>query len=345
MTDDKEQVTPESKRRSHSLFAPLVLIAAGVLFLLDNLGLIPPLDWSGALRFWPLLLIFLGLNLLVVQVRRPIGTFLSLLVGLAAIATFGYLLLAGAPEQVAGRDLSGPDAQAFPVAIPADGVDEAEIRLNLSNYASSVNASATEALVSGTIWTTGEPKIVSEVDRGVAEVTLGEEASASSFFNPFEWIDDGETHQWEFVLNQDIPTDLRVDVGNGSLEADLGELTLTRLEIDGGNGSTSANLPPGSYEVFVEGNNGSLRLTLPDDGRQRIELDGGNGSARVYLPDGVQARIEFDEGNGSVSADERFEQVSGDNERGALETAEYEEGSGVLLRVNSGNGSVSITEP
>lgn len=345
MSDEKEQVAPDSKRHSQSLFAPLVLIAAGVLFLLDNLDLIPPLDWSSLLRFWPLLLIFLGLNLLVVQFRRPIGTFLSLLVGLAAIATFGYLLLAGAPEQVAGRDLSGPDAQAFAVSIPADGVDEAEIRLNLTNYASSVSASGGEALVSGTIWTTGEPVIESEVDQGAAEVTLGERTSASSFFNPFGWVGSDEPREWAFVLNHDIPTDLRVDVGNGSLDADLVGMTLARLEIEGGNGSASAILPAGSYEVSVEGDNGSLRLTLPDDGRQRIELDGGNGSARVYLPDGVQARIEFDEGNGSVSADERFEQVSGDDERGALETAGYEEGSGVLLRVNSGNGSISITEP
>jgi hypothetical protein len=345
MSDEKEQVAPDPKRHSQSLFAPLVLIAAGVLFLLDNLDLIPPLDWSSLLRFWPLLLIFLGLNLLVVQFRRPIGTFLSLLVGLAAIATFGYLLVVGAPGQVAGRDLSGPDAQAFTVSIPADGVDEAEIRLNLTNYASSVSASGGEALVSGTIWTTGEPVIESEVDQGAAEVTLGERTNASSFFNPFGWVGSDEPREWAFVLNHDIPTDLRVDVGNGSLEADLVGMTLARLEIEGGNGSASAILPAGSYEVSVEGDNGSLRLTLPDDGRQRVEVDGGNGSVRIYLPDGVPARIEFDEGNGNISADERFEQVSGDDERGALETAGYEEGAGVFLRVNSGNGSISVTEP
>jgi hypothetical protein len=86
------------RRGSRSLFAPVVLIAAGVFFLLDNLGMVADLDWPAALRFWPLLLIFLGLNVLVTQLRPPLGSFLSLLVALAAVGVFGYLLLAGSPD-------------------------------------------------------------------------------------------------------------------------------------------------------------------------------------------------------------------------------------------------------
>lgn len=94
MSEEKldETVVTEPRRGSRSLFAPLALIGLGVIFLLDNLNLVPALDWSAALRYWPLALIFLGLNILVTQVRRPLGTLLSLVVSLAALGVFAYLL-------------------------------------------------------------------------------------------------------------------------------------------------------------------------------------------------------------------------------------------------------------
>jgi TM2 domain-containing membrane protein YozV len=48
---------------------PVVLIVIGVLFLLDNLGLLPLAD---VLRFWPLLLIGLGVYLLYARMSGPV---------------------------------------------------------------------------------------------------------------------------------------------------------------------------------------------------------------------------------------------------------------------------------
>lgn len=48
-------------RRQRSLFGPLLLIAIGVLFLLRNFGVIPrPAFWLWFARYWPILLIVLG---------------------------------------------------------------------------------------------------------------------------------------------------------------------------------------------------------------------------------------------------------------------------------------------
>jgi hypothetical protein len=46
-----------------SVFAPLVLIVLGVLFLLSNLGMLPHLGPLFA-RWWPLILIVAGVSLL-----------------------------------------------------------------------------------------------------------------------------------------------------------------------------------------------------------------------------------------------------------------------------------------
>ena len=55
--------------RSRSLFAPLVIIAVGVLFLLSNLGLVPALGPLFA-RWWPVLLIVVGLYQLTQRERK-----------------------------------------------------------------------------------------------------------------------------------------------------------------------------------------------------------------------------------------------------------------------------------
>jgi len=46
-----------------SIFAPVVLVALGVLFLLSNLGLLPHLGPLFA-RWWPLILIAVGVSML-----------------------------------------------------------------------------------------------------------------------------------------------------------------------------------------------------------------------------------------------------------------------------------------
>ena len=104
MAEDKaEDKVVERRRTSRSVFGPVVLIAVGVFFLLQNLNVLPPLNWPAALQFWPLALVFVGVNVLVVQARPPLGTLLSLFVALAAVGVFGYLLLSGAPDQTLRR--------------------------------------------------------------------------------------------------------------------------------------------------------------------------------------------------------------------------------------------------
>ncbi len=159
---DETPANPVSKG-GRSLLAPLAMITIGVLFLLDNLNVIAPLNWGAALRFWPLALIFAGLNVLAVQVRRPLGTVLSLLVTAAALTVFGYLLLSGSPDD-ALRGLGLPvggvsEVRQETFALDAAGVTAAEITLDLANSATVIGPLTGDGLIAGSVWTRGELQV------------------------------------------------------------------------------------------------------------------------------------------------------------------------------------------
>jgi len=351
MSDEKVlDEKPARERSSRSVMGPILLIVAGVLFLLDNLNVLPPLNWMAALRFWPLLLIFIGLNVLAVQARPPLGTALSLLLALAAAAVFGYLLLRGAPEQALGRlglDASAPELREQTFDVGLDGAASAGIELNLSRFPTDISAldAGDDRLMAGAVSTFGNLDVRPSSDAdGRVEVEVSEEGGGTWFLDPRAWTDQGG--EWTIGLNPDTPTDLRVDAGNASATAALEALMLTSLTLDAGNGGVTAGLPPGDYDIELDGGNGSLTVTLPDGGVQELRLDGGNGGVTLLLPEGVAARIEYNEGNGDVDVDDRFERVSGDNDEGAYETADYGRATeGILMHIDTGNGRATIAAP
>ena len=75
--EEKQRTRPGRLRhRSPSFFWPLVLIGAGVLLLLSNLGFVSWESWNLVWRLWPLLLIGLGIELLVGR-RSTLGAIVS----------------------------------------------------------------------------------------------------------------------------------------------------------------------------------------------------------------------------------------------------------------------------
>ena len=87
------------------MFWPLLLIAIGVLFLLNSLGYID-LDFGELWRFWPVLLILIGLDLLLGR-RSWLGNLIVLLLTLTVLG--GCILLLAKPAgQLAARGRAVP---------------------------------------------------------------------------------------------------------------------------------------------------------------------------------------------------------------------------------------------
>jgi hypothetical protein len=77
--------------RSLSVFWPTLLIAAGAVLLLTNVGYLPKISWSRLWRFWPVLLIAMGLDTLFSR-RSMFGSIIGALLILALLGGVIYVV-------------------------------------------------------------------------------------------------------------------------------------------------------------------------------------------------------------------------------------------------------------
>ena len=85
----------EERGRRGGLFGPVILIGLGVVFLLNNLGILDWSVWEVIVRLWPVLLIAAGLDVLIGR-RSALGSLLSLVLTLAVLGGALWLLGTGA---------------------------------------------------------------------------------------------------------------------------------------------------------------------------------------------------------------------------------------------------------
>lgn len=340
------------RRRSPSLFGPIVLIAIGVFFLLSNLGFIQDysFNWTAVFQLWPLFLILIGVNIIVKQAPQPVGGLLSALVGVAAIAIFGYVLLFSEDNALLNRfGISNTPAEFTTEQInyAPGAVETAVIEIDFGAIGGDVTGLVdSNALIAGQVTYVGDLIFNINSSDNHADVFLTEKNEGWTWLNPANWHLGEESSRWQLGINPNVATELRLDSGAGAVHYDLAGLTLSTLLIDSGAGSTTVTLPNGVYDVDSDQGAGSLKMTLPENGRQTIKLDSGAGSITFYLPADMAARVEIDGGAGSFNPDSRFTQTSGDDRNdGIWETEDYENAENrVELIIDQGAGSVTIRE-
>ncbi|MEJ2738024.1 MAG: DUF5668 domain-containing protein, partial [Anaerolineae bacterium] len=83
------------QRRNVSILGPVLLIGVGILLLLNIMGILEWSVWWNLLRFWPILLIAAGLDLLIGR-RSVLGALIATVLVLALLAGALWLTTTGA---------------------------------------------------------------------------------------------------------------------------------------------------------------------------------------------------------------------------------------------------------
>ncbi len=319
---ESETVPRKPPRRPPSFFWPLVLIGAGVVLLLSNLGYLPWRSWNVLWRLWPLLLVALGIDVLIGR-RSTVGAIISGLLMLLLIG--GAVAVVFFAQNIPGlANLTQPvEWHTEHVEHPLAGVERGRVGIDWTSapgYLSTLRDSPN--LIEGDVTYRGELVFDVGVRGDQADVELDSHFSGP-WLGPFDFGGQAE-ERWDVRLSPDVLFDLTLDAGSGPCDFDLAGLQVS--------------------DLFLDVGSGSIDLTLPSSSTFEASISGGSGSITIVLPKSVGARVVLDSGSGSFHPDERFRLVEGewDNDgvwqTGNFDTAEHT----IVLRIDQGSGSISI---
>jgi hypothetical protein len=243
-------------------------------------------DWW---RFWPLILI--GIGLAVLLRRTP----LEALGGLVVAATFGIMvgaLLSGGLTGVGGLPggVCGALDQPTPFATQSGTLagPSATVRIRLDcGDATVVTRGGAGWQVDGEDATGGGPDV--ESDPGELSVE-----SADTDRGPFGWL--GTRERWEIRLPTAPRLDLDAKVNAGSSTFVLldAELETVGLELNAGSATIDLGGARAVGAIDIQLNAGSLGLSLPAVPTTGT-IEANAGSVRICAPPGVALRLRTDD--------------------------------------------------
>lgn len=303
---------PSYHRSRPSLFWPIVLIGAGVIFLLYNLGLLRADPWPLLWQLWPIVLIIVGLDILLGR-RSIVGGILSAVFALLLVG--GIVALLFAAQNYPAFIKTGVELRSERITYPLGDARQAEATIDFpggTGYIVPLDDSSN--LIEGELHYYGYLNTHISATNGRAQIQLSSRRSNWSW-----WGDRQE--KWTIGLNPRIAYDLSLDTGSGNYEFNLRQFTLSAFALNSGSGY--------------------VKLTLPEAGQYRAKIDAGSGDIDIHPPEGVAVRVEYDAGSGDFVAP-GLAKISGGRD-GVYESPGFSQsGHYVIIRLEGGSGNVTI---
>ena len=256
----------EQKQKQVDLLGPVLLIAVGILLLLNVLGVLEWSVWWTIVQLWPVFLIALGLEILIG--RRSIWG--SLLVVVLVIGIAAGALWLGQADVMGERAMAGQE-----ISQPLEGAPEARVVVEPGVGALRIQVLPEAAsLIEGSLQLANGEKVDQDFARDDDRVTL-ELRTTQYGWGPFNG-GFGLQRTWDLGLSPAPLLQLETSMGMGEARLDLTGMALGELQTDMGVGFT--------------------KVTLPSQGHFQTSVDGAVGMTTVVIPEGLEARIHADSG-------------------------------------------------
>ena len=311
-------------RRHAHLVGPVVLITVGVLLLMTNVGALPAGVWGAVWQLWPVVIILLGLEQLLLgraSWLRALVVILVLLVVVSVVASIpvGVDRSPGDRAPIVGMSFSQPllDAQ------------RADVHVNHGAGPLSIGSGAPEGtLAEGSLSSSTERSLARTylVQDGVGVLTLSLQGQEQWVWRPGQ---SSATDDLSLRLNREIPI-RRLEINTGAAETNLDLRALRGDSLDLNTGASRTH------------------LWMPEHGQVSATIDAGAASIIVEIPREMAARIRVDGGLTGVEVDPRFVTVRSDGIPGLAgqreyQTADYDTAEHrVDLRISAGAASTEI---
>ncbi len=280
-----------------------ILIVIGVVFLLNNLGYLSWDVWGTLWRFWPVLLILVGVNFFLAGSRPWV----------MLIVTF--VVLAGVFLAVWAMSGSGALTKQTTVSFsqPLGAVERAEVQIDFG----------AGKLVVGSLPYGSDRLAAGEVSEGaVRDATVSGGVARLRLTAPASgwWVPGAPSADWKVRLTRQVPLDLVFKTGANESQIDLTDLLVASFTLESG---ASRNL------VILPANAGMTRASIK----------AGAADIKVVVPSGVGARIKAEAGVSSVDIDQARFPRTGDYYVSPNYTAAFNR---VELELKAGAASITV---
>jgi len=340
MTESKKLVPEppkEKERHGSGVVWAIFLIFIGVIFLLNNLGVLPWTVWGTLWRFWPILLVLWGVQL-ILGGSWVSGVTIAIISFLLFLAVVMLALASSVPGVHTYFSQHMPWFSQLGTTLTDYGEQTKQVRVEESDYAGTKERDVTIAIGAATFTLIddstlsdffkvdatytgryGEPRVANSLKDGKLAIDFS--TSADFGFHMF-WFGN---RSYDFTLGKPkVPTILAIEMGAGEGTINLSELESSKITLDLGAGKLTTTL--GKKSIPAEG----------------IKLDVGAGSATVALPEGVGFKATYDVGIGDLKVDGAAI-TSGFAADGTYTSENYADAKTKLeIEVSVGAGSVNI---
>ncbi len=273
-----------SPRRT-SLVLPIVLVTIGAMFLYANWR--PAFDpWPILRTYWPLILVFVGLGRMWDATRarqNPDGTARS---GVSLGATFGILAFVlvlvilfwhGRAFSHGRHDFSVVQHQSR--TVDRQGAKSVNIFLKTSSGEFDISGGSSHLLDAEFNYSDSyeTPRVDYNIADGIGHLSISQDHGSTTF---------GAKHnQWNLRFSNDVPLDLKVEIGAGRGNLRLRDLPVTHLEMSMGAGQADVDLTgdrKNDLEANLQGGVGQVTIRLPRKIGVVVRASGGIGAVDAH---------------------------------------------------------------
>lgn len=301
-------------RRSYtgSIMGALILIAIGVFFLILNFH--PQIDpWPILFRYWPLILIFIGVGKIFDSfIFREQGGASGDHVSGVSVAFVALILIFGLAIW-RGHKVAGEDFVHDTHSVALLGAKEVNAEIDMPAGQLTLTGGNSELLDSDFSYDReeGKPTVNYSVSGGRGQLTVTQEGHHLHF---------GSTrNDWNLHFGGNEPLDVSLKMGAGQSDLNFRNLNLRHLQVNIGAGQMN------------------LDLTGPRTSDLDGDIQGGVGSATIRLPRDVGVIVHASGGIGTISTDGLTRQD------GAYVNAAYGKSAAKIdLQVHGGVGEIDL---
>lgn len=270
-----------AERGSHRWFPggiiiPTILVVLGILFLLSNFGVISGDFWLSLWKFWPLLLVLLGVEIILGVTRGWVAILLALLAVVVIVAVGSALAFGFSHGSWLRRERV---SQTWEVELGS--LAEAQVLVTFGAGKIDIGSLPLRStkLLEGQIEydrARGTPVRDLEQRDGKGILTL----RAASGTRAFLGVGDED---WELNLSRDIPLDLSLDAGAATIDLDLESLNVRNLRLQVGASTVKVKFPEsaGTTSAVIKAGAATINIDIPEGVAARINTALGLSSLHI----------------------------------------------------------------